>query len=88
MKTVEGFVLRKVGDEYIISGEGLGQVNLNRIFSLNSTAAFLWQSIEGKDFNAAALSDLLVNQYHIDASLAQRDAQAILNEWIKAGIVK
>jgi hypothetical protein len=88
MKTVEGFVLRKVGDEYIISGEGLGQVNLNRIFSLNSTAAFLWQSIEGKDFNAATLSDLLVNQYHIDASLAQRDAQAILNEWIKAGIVK
>jgi hypothetical protein len=88
MKTVEGFVLRKVGDEYIISGEGLGQVNLNRIFSLNATAAYLWQSVEGKDFDASTLTNLLVDQYKIDASTAKRDAEAILNEWVKASIVK
>jgi hypothetical protein len=88
MKTVEGFVLRKVGDEYIISGEGLGQVNLNRIFSLNATAAYLWQSVEGKDFDASTLTNLLVDQYKIDASTAKRDAEAILNEWVNAGIVK
>jgi hypothetical protein len=88
MKIVEGFVLRKVGDEYIISGEGLGQVNFNRIFSLNSSAAYLWQSVEQKDFDATTLADLLTEKYNLDASTAKHDAEVILNEWLNAGIVK
>ena len=34
MRTVEGFRLRKMGSEYIIVGEGLGQVDFNKLASL------------------------------------------------------
>ena len=49
MRTVEGFRLRKMGSEYIIVGEGLGQVDFNKLIALNHSAAYLWQRIEGKD---------------------------------------
>jgi hypothetical protein len=88
MKIVEGFVLRRVGDEFIVSGEGLGQVNLNRMFALNSTAAYLWQQVETVDFDVKRLADLLVEHYHIDVDVALSDAGKICDEWLKAGIVK
>ena len=50
MKTKNGFVLRQLADEYILSAEGLEQVDFTHLISLNDTAAYLWQQVEGKEF--------------------------------------
>ena len=55
MKIIDGFRLRKLGKEYIVVGEGLAQVNFNKMVSLNGTAAYLWESVEGRDFTVADL---------------------------------
>jgi hypothetical protein len=86
MRIVDGFVLRRVGSEYIVSGEGLGQVNLNRMFALNDAAAYLWQEIEGREFDDELLARLLVEHYGIDADRAAADAKSISSEWQKAGM--
>ncbi|MFV0417419.1 MAG: PqqD family protein [Dysgonomonas sp.] len=88
MKIKEGFKLRAVGNEYIVSGEGLQQINFNKLISLNSSAAYLWQQIESKEFNKQTLADLLTTKYNISDEQALADATDVANNWIEAGIVE
>ena len=87
MKIVEGFRLRNIGQEHIVTGEGLAQINFNKMISLNDSAAFLWERIDGRDFSVQDLADALVEEYEIDAETALRDSEAIARKWIEAGIV-
>lgn len=88
MRIVEGFRLRDVMGQATVIGEGVEQVNFNKLITLNSTAAYLWKEVEGKDFDAAVLAQLLVKEYGIDEDLAQKDSAAILAKWIEIGLVK
>jgi hypothetical protein len=88
MKIVEGFRLRDIMGHATVIGEGVGQVNFNKLITLNESAAYLWKEVEGKDFDQATLADLLIKNYNIDEGLAQTDATAILNKWIEIGLVE
>jgi hypothetical protein len=88
MRIVDGFRLRDVMGQATVIGEGVGQVNFNKLITLNESAAYLWKSVEGKDFETADLSALLVEEYEIDSELADKDAQAIVSKWIEIGLVK
>lgn len=87
MKTVPGFTLRPLGKEFIITAESIKQINFNKMISLNESAAYLWKSVDGKEFTASDLADLLVERYEIDRETALRDSEAIAAKWIEAGIV-
>ena len=50
MKIKNGFVLREMCGESIVTAEGMENINFNKLISLNSTAAFLWKNLEGKEF--------------------------------------
>lgn len=86
MKTVEGFRMRKLGRDHIITPEGLSKVNFNKMISLNSTAAFLWEELDGKEFSVETMADLLVGKYGIDRELALTDSANLAKAWIEAGI--
>lgn len=87
MKTVEGFTLRPLGKEFILTSENVRQVNFNRMISLNESAAFLWRSVDGKEFSIDDLVGLLVERYGIDAEMARHDSEAIVVKWREAGII-
>lgn len=88
MKIKEGFKLRTVGKESIVSGEGLQQINFNKLIALNTSASYLWGQVEGKEFDIQTLADLLTEKYNVDADTAFSDATDVANEWIKAEIVE
>ena len=88
MKTKEGFVLREMCGENIITGEGLEHINFNKLISLNSTAAFLWNAVVGKEFTVESMAQLLVDEYGIDMELALTDSAALCQSWIEAGIAE
>ena len=88
MKTKDGFILREMCGEYIISGEGLEHINFNKLISLNSTAAFLWNAVVGKEFTPESMAQLLVDEYGIDMELALNDSKALCQSWIEAGIAE
>ena len=88
MKTKDGFVLREMCGEYIISGEGLEHINFNKLISLNSTAAFLWNAVVGKEFTPESMAQMLVDEYEIDMELALKDSKALCQSWIEAGIAE
>lgn len=87
MKLIEGFRLRPLGKEFIVVGEGLDQVDFNKMIALNESAAYLWKSVEGKEFSVKDLADLLVGHYEIDEETALRDSEAIAQKWLEAGII-
>lgn len=88
MKIKKGFKLRTVGKEYIIAGEGLEQIDFNKLISLNSSAAFLWQEVEGKEFDVKMLTDLLVSEYNIPVEQAESDAKELVKKWLEIGIIE
>ena len=88
MKIVEGFRLRDVMGQATVIGEGVDQVDFNKLITLNESAAYLWKEVEGKEFDQTTLAELLINRYSIDESLAQTDAAAIIDKWIETGLVK
>ena len=87
MKIKDGFVLREMCGEYIVAAEGLQNINFNKLISLNSTAAFLWKALEGKEFTIEQMAQLLVNEYGIDMELAMTDSANLIKAWIEAEIV-
>lgn len=87
MKTIPGFTLRPLGKEFIITSESVQRINFNKMISLNESAAFLWEAVDGKEFCAADMADLLVGRYEIDLETALRDSEAIIEKWKEAGII-
>jgi hypothetical protein len=87
MRIIDGFILRNVMGQATIVGEGVGQIDFNKLITLNDSAAYLWQSVEGKEFDMQTLANLLVDKYGIDQDTALTDAKAIANKWIEIGVV-
>ena len=88
MKIKEGFVLRSIGDTYRVVVEGLAQIDFSKIVSLNSTAAYLWKALQGKEFSTDDVRDLLLAQYDVDEKTASADAAALVDKWDEAGLLE
>lgn len=88
MRIKDGFVLRQVCGENIVTGEGLEHVNFNKLISFNSSAAFLWNELTGKEFTIEEMAQILIDRYGIDKELAIKDSTNLGKAWIDAGIAE
>ncbi|MBR1656214.1 MAG: PqqD family protein [Prevotella sp.] len=88
MKTKEGFNLRSVCGESIIVAEGRENIDFSNIISMNESSAYLWTNVVGKEFSANDLVALLTEQYDVDEETAFNDAQALIQQWLEAGIIE
>ena len=93
MKTIEGFKLRKLGDEYILVGESMALINFNKMITLNETAGFLWQQAEQLshsqgDFSASELAKALCEEYDVSPEQALADVTSTIASWSSAGVVE
>ncbi len=88
MKIKEGFILRQICGEYVVVGEGLAQVNFNKMLSLNESAAYLWKAVEGKEFTEEDLVQLLLNQYEVTREVAENDVKKLIAIWKEQGVAE
>ena len=88
MRTKKGFRLRELGGDYILIGESAELVNFNNIITFNEAAAYLWQNVQGKDFDVDTLTTLLLAEYEVSEEIAREDAQATIDDWKEIGIIK
>ncbi|MBR3292133.1 MAG: PqqD family peptide modification chaperone [Bacteroidales bacterium] len=89
MRICSDYRLRELGDDHLVIGESAdGRRDARRVVRLNESAAFLWRSVAGKDFDADTLSWLLQKEYGVDSLAADADAASILAAWMKAGLVE
>ena len=88
MKTRKGYALRDLGSEFVLVAEGLEAVDFSRMVSMNATAAFLWEEVEDKDFDAEMLITLLTDNYDIARETAQNDVAGLIESWSAAGLIE
>lgn len=88
MKIKTGFVLREMCGENIVAAEGIENINFSKLISLNSTAAFLWKALEGKEFTVEEMAQLLVDEYGIDMETALTDSKNLCKAWMDAEIAE
>lgn len=87
MKTKKGFILRSLGKEFILVAEGLEAADANSMVSMNESAAFLWKTVEGKEFDSTTLADLLVEEYDVTREVAEKDVASLIQTWRAAGVI-
>ena len=80
--------MRQLGKEYILVAEGLEVMGAKQMISMNETAAFLWEAVEGKTFDTETLAKLLVDEYDISMEVAEKDVTALLQTCDKAGRIE
>ena len=88
MKIKEGFMLRTICGEHIVIGEGLAQVNFNKMLSLNGSAAYLWEQLKGKEFTEEDAVRLLTDKYDVTPERALEDVKKLLEEWKNQGVME
>ncbi len=88
MKIKEGFILREMCGENIVAAEGLENINFNKLISLNESAAYLWNELQGKEFSIEEMAELLIVRYGIDKELALKDSANLYEAWKNAGIAE
>lgn len=89
MKVKLGFKLRPLGNEFILVGEGVEQINFNKMITMNESAAYLWQQVmDGTDFDAERLAELLTQEYEVSHEQALQDAQTTIQSWLDAEIIQ
>ena len=88
MKIKEGFTLRDLCGDHIVIGEGLAQVNFNKMLSLNDSAAYLWEQVKDREFTIEDLVALLTERYEVSAEKAREDVQKMTAQWQAEGIIE
>lgn len=87
MKLRKGYSLRSLGKEFILVPEGLEAVDFTSMISMNESAAFLWRSLEDKDFDNETMIQLLIDEYDISRDVAEKDVDGFLQTLKKADVV-
>ena len=88
MKIKEGFKMRKLGREHILVAEGSGLVNFNKMISFNDTAAYLWETLSGREFAVEDIRQLILDRYGVDEQTADADAANLAQSWAEAGLIE
>ena len=88
MKAKPGFSLRNVCGEHIIVAEGQDNIDFSKVISMNESAAYLWQAVNGREFTAETLAAMLMDEYEVDSDTAAMEAKEIADKWLEAGITE
>lgn len=88
MKQKKGFRLRTVCGENVIVADGVENIDFSKIISMNETSAYLWRALDGKDFDAKTMAELLLSEYEVSKETALADAEALTKQWKEAGIIE
>ena len=78
MKLKTDCKVRKIAGESVIVRMGAQNVKMTTIISLNPTSEWLWEQLQGEEFDADKVADLLTAEYEVEREVALYDA----NKWI------
>lgn len=88
MRLKANLKLRKVGSKYMIVDNHTGQVNMVNVYTLNETAATLWEEMSQREFSLTDMANTLCEYYDISIEQATNDATVLLTEWKKFELIQ
>ena len=86
MKIKEGFLLRQFGDDYIVVAVGEDSGDFNKLITLNSVGAFIYENLRTETAYEEVLK-IITDKYDVEENLAKADLDVFLNNVKKAGLL-
>ena len=86
MKIKDGFVLREVGDNFIVVAVGEGIKTFNGMIQLNDTGALLWKFLE-KGANEQELVTAMLKEYNVTKEVAESDVKEFIGSLKEANLI-
>jgi methyltransferase-like protein len=80
-------VTRKTGNEYILVPITNNIADMNSVYTLNETGAFIWEHIDGKR-NVEEIIKVLTEEYEIDFETAEKDISDFIESMSKYLIIQ
>lgn len=87
MKIKEGFVLRKVADEFIVMPTGENIAKFEGAVALNDVSAFVFEKLS----NPVSKEDLVIalcDEYEVDVQIARQDIDSLISKFEEMGIIE
>lgn len=88
MKIKQQYKVREMAGEHVVIIEGKLGVDMTRIISLNNSALYLWNAVDGKEFTIDTVAALLAEHYGIDDEVAERDASRWVARLEECGLLE
>ncbi len=86
MKIKDGFMLRKVGGQFVVVALGEASRDFNGIIRLNETGKFLWEQLS-EDKTEEQLLAALTAEYETDEAQAKADISDFVESLRKAALL-
>lgn len=86
MKKAEGYVVRKLEDEYLVLPTGKRTEEVNEVISLSETAGFIYMYAEQAE-NIEELAQMVAEEYEIEPAEVIEDVKNVVQTLQKKGIL-
>lgn len=86
LKLDKEYVLRQIGDDYVIVPVGKAALDFNGMITVNETGAFLWEQLV-KGTSKEGLLETLMETYEVIQEEAERDIDEFLDVLYKNNIL-
>jgi len=78
-KPSPNIVPRKTGDEYVLVPLSNNIADMDRVYTLNETGAFIWERLDGKTDLAAILKEMQ-KTFDVDKATAEQDLLEFIDQ--------
>ena len=87
MRIEPSFKLRDIAGETIVVNQGKVDKDMTKIISLNASAKYLFETLQGEDFLLEEVAKALVDKYGISIEKANNDAFVWVDALRKCSII-
>lgn len=91
MRLKKNLQLRRIGNRNMIVDSafgGEGAVNYVNVFTLNDTAAYIWETMEGREFTEEDIVTTLCSEFDVEHDIALQDVKVQIEEWSKYKLIE
>lgn len=86
MKKADGYVIKKLEDEYVILPYGKRTEGVNEVITLSETAGFIYEKADQAE-NIEQLVQLVGKEYGVEASVVYEDVAEVVKTLQEKGIL-
>lgn len=88
MKLRDEYKVREIAGEHVVIMQGRYGADMTKVISLNESSLYLWNELQGRDFETADVARLLVDHYGIEVPTAEHDAAAWVQKLVECKLVQ
>lgn len=76
MKIKKEYKVREMAGEHVVIVQGRYGTDMTKLISFNASSLYLWNELQGREFDVDTVVSLLTARYNVDEPTARRDAEA------------